>query len=159
MKQLIHKGAETKRVLVMDTPEGVSTGIFHHDSVREPQALANTVSRGFLITTCLFVLLNASDFLLTAKLLSLGSFQEYNPVALFFIVQGGTLGMFLYKTLMVIIAIACCYTIFQQRKTLGLSVLWGGNILLASVVTYSILLLTNVITEETAPFYVYVGQQ
>lgn len=157
MKRLIGKGVEPSGRLATCSDSVATQAMSGIPLSSEIRLFGLAISRGFFLTCVLFVGLNACDFLLTAKLLSMGSFEEYNPLALYFIVNGGTLGMLLYKGMMVSIAIACCYLIFRQRRGLGLSVLWGGNALLAAVVVYSVLLLTNVITEDTAPFYVYVG--
>ena len=95
-----------------------------------------------------FVLASALDVALTFLVLHYsnngmthGTFVESNPLARWFISHWGFRGMAGYKLLMTLIVVVIAEFVGRQKPTVARMLLWGGTIVVASVVIHSVRLL------------------
>jgi len=106
--------------------------------------------RGMLFETEVswFVLASALDVALTFLVLHYsnsglthGTFVESNPLAQWFIAHWGFRGMAGYKLLMTLIVVGIAEFVGRQKPMIARILLWGGTIVVASVVIHSVRLL------------------
>jgi hypothetical protein len=91
----------------------------------------------------LFVLVNLMDIVMTHTLLSTGAFYESNPIAQFIINGWGTVGMTVFKLIIVagVLLIANLVAIWRIRTSRNL--LNFGTFMVGGVVTYSVYLMVT----------------
>ena len=95
-----------------------------------------------------FVLASALDVAMTFLVLHYssngmthGTFVESNPLARWFIGHWGFRGMAGYKLLMTLIVVVIAEFVGRQKPMVARILLWGGTIVVASVVIHSVQLL------------------
>ena len=86
----------------------------------------------------MFILLSAMDVFLTHCLISTGDFYEANPVAEPFQAQFGTMGLAVFKTVMVVLVMMGCGIIRSTSKRYYVKLIYAiSNITTGGVVGYS----------------------
>jgi hypothetical protein len=88
---------------------------------------------------CLFIGLNVADLLLTWRLLGDGHslFYESNPIARWWLRQGGWVGLIAFKGMVVALVLGIFLALLQQRPETGQRLLCFASSLLIVVVLYS----------------------
>ena len=90
--------------------------------------------------TCVFILVNALDVIMTYLLLVTGNFIESNQIANFFLARWGMKGMVYFKFGLVAVVVVIAQIVARKKFTTGRNLLKFGTFFVAGVVIYSVAL-------------------